>query len=156
MKGIARLPRLPRPDVGRRRYRREKRERGIKLSAVVRVILVDPEIVAIPPWARKNSVLLLPEYPDKVWLWPRDADELMKFDRGEGGHPKLVEVEYRECPVCGRPMIGTDAEGRRFLNESSFTGRQLPCGPECTIASQDGRWRKLKRERTRQRKQWAG
>ena len=36
--------------------------------------------------------------------------------------------------------IGEDAAARRQMDESTMTGRQLPCGSECIEASKDKRW----------------
>ena len=151
MRDRVRMPRLPRPLNTRRAYIREKQALGIRLSAVQRVICVEPEIIFIPSWARTNAVLLLPEHAERVWLWPQDARYLTKLDEAEGGHPTITEAEYCECPICHRPLLGIDAEGRRFLNESCGSGRQIPCGPECTIASQDKRWVRMKRHKWKER-----
>jgi hypothetical protein len=64
-----------------------------------------------------------------------------RVDRAEGGRPWFAESEYRRCGLCNRPLLDVDAAARRYMDESTTTGKQLPCGADCIEASKDGRWR---------------
>ncbi len=102
---------------------------------------VQPELVPIPLWARDRAIRGLSDGPDHVWLRRGDAQSLERLDREAGGDPLVVETEYRCCKVCGRPLIGEEAAGRRRAEQGGHTAWMLPCGDQCIEASKDGRWR---------------
>jgi RNase P subunit RPR2 len=57
--------------------------------------------------------------------------------------PHVIRAEVRYCKACSRPLIGTEAERRRLLDESGPDGRRRPCGPSCERDRLSGVWRKL-------------
>lgn len=129
----------------RRRWRLERKEelrdRGVAVAREQRIVGVRITTIQMPAWVRDRRIPHLSFSESFAWLRPRDAGFLMRLDRDAGGNPYAAEVEYRRCGVCSRPLIGDDARMRRDLDESSRTGRQLPCGAECLEAARDKRWR---------------
>jgi hypothetical protein len=96
------------------------------------VYRVQPEVIAIPPWAYTKRVPELDVTADCVWLKSRQlADRLAKMDREENGHPDLMRVQAKRCQGCGLLKLNLLAQHRAKLDESAFDGRLLPCGPEC-------------------------
>ena len=85
----------------------------------------------MPAWAAKHAVKGLESDERSVWLRRRDAWMLAKIDREDGGRPSVVRFEFRVCQICKRVLLGQLATARRMLDESSWTGKQLPCGPDC-------------------------
>jgi hypothetical protein len=107
------------------------------------VLRVEPELIAIPEWARGRAVRGLSIGEDYVWLRPGDGRALAALDRDCGGRPVVVEQEFRYCKVCGRPLIGDDATSRRLSEQGGQTSYMLPCSDECYEAARDQRWRNL-------------
>ena len=105
---------------------------------------VDPELIAIPEWARKRVIEGLSCGKDFVWLHPGDARLLERMDREAGGNPKVLEAEFRRCRFCGRPALGEDAAAMRGLDMGGEDWSA--CGDECDAARADGRWRKHRRK----------
>jgi hypothetical protein len=101
----------------------------------------------LPEWvhAVKIGALGTLASRNRVWLNPRDAKRLTWQDHLAGGQSEVTTAELRYCEVCGRPLIGIEAEKRRKLSESSSDGRQQPCGPECAQDIASGCWKKLGR-----------
>jgi hypothetical protein len=128
-----------------RRNRADRKMRGIPERRRRVALRVEPEVVEIPEWARKHAIAGLTTGEDFVWLRPGDARLLEQMDRRDGGEPVTIEVEFRYCKVCGRPLLMDDAASRRRLEEAGATSYMLPCGDECYEAQRDGRWRRLRR-----------
>lgn len=125
-----------------RRNRADRQMRGIKERRRKIVCRVETDAIAIPAWARAREVRGLSTGPDHVWLRRGDARALERLDRDSGGTPRVIEVEFRYCKVCGRPLMGDDAANRRALEQAGSTSWMLPCGEQCIEASKDGRWRR--------------
>ena len=127
-----------------RQRRRERRDRlsafGVTPTRARRAWCVTITAIEMPPWAIKKCIPGLSASLTRIWLKPRDARFLMHMDRAAGGQPWYAESEFRRCGVCHRPLLGEDAAARRQMDESTMTGRQLPCGSECIEASKDKRW----------------
>jgi hypothetical protein len=131
-----------------RTTRQRRRERRDKLKSMKitptrrrRVFCVTITAIAMPQWAVDRRIKGLSASPTRIWLSASDARFLMSLDRDEGGHPWFAESEYRRCGLCNRPLLDVDAAARRYMDESTTTGKQLPCGADCIEASKDGRWR---------------
>ncbi len=108
------------------------RRKGRTPSKEQYVYRVQPEVVAIPPWAYAKRVQEFDATADYVWLKSRQlADRLAKMDREENGHPELMRVQAKRCRACGLLKLNLLAQHRKKLDESAFDGRLLPCGPEC-------------------------
>ena len=122
------------------------RERGVKPAARQWVWCVEPTALCpVPVWARQKAVRGLGQAAGRVWMWPTDARALMREICEAGWRCQVVKVELRHCQVCGRPLLGTEAERRRRLDESGPAGRSVPCGTECERDRASGLWRKLTR-----------
>lgn len=111
--------------------KQELRERGIPVTKPSYITLVEPSVIAMPEWARKRAVKGLPVEAGRVWLRRSDAIMLARLDREDGGRPTVLRVEYRQCPVCKRVLLGELAKARRMLEESYRTANQLPCSRDC-------------------------
>jgi hypothetical protein len=108
---------------------------------------VEPELIAIPEWARKRAIRGLSTGEEFVWLLPGDARLLERTDREAGGNPRVLETEFRRCRHCGRPALGSDAVAMCGLDMGGQDW--AACGNECDEACKDGRWRKTGRLTTR-------
>lgn len=98
------------------------------------VICVQTTAIKIPFWALARREEQLSVGDHLVWFRGRNngrAKMLERQDREAGGNPELTTVEWRTCPVCGRVLLGLEAEVRRKQDESCKLGRQLPCMGEC-------------------------
>jgi len=104
---------------------------------------VRPSIAPLPDWVAGAAVKGLGSLEDQVWLWPVDARRLMKWVKAHGGRSWAVRAEFRRCEMCGRPLIGVEAEARRRQIESGPAGRALNCGPECDRDRASRLWVKL-------------
>lgn len=121
--------------------RRARAERRTRLRSIGRtpgrtlwIYRVATTVIAIPAWAYEQAVPDLKSTADYVWLSNRQlADLLLTTDRAEGGKPDALRIEARRCKRCGILRLNVLAEHRRTLDESAFDGRDLPCGPECTV-----------------------
>ncbi|HUD76067.1 MAG TPA: hypothetical protein VMQ76_13425 [Terracidiphilus sp.] len=136
----------------RRQYRQNAKCWGIRVPKLPTICLVEPQMIDIPAWAAKKAVRGVQAPPGGIWLRRIAATKLAGLDRAEGGRPKITITCYRLCNMCGRGLIGTDAEirweqDRRF--EASKTcelrydrdeghrgtyangGNPEPCGPDC-------------------------
>ena len=113
-------------------HRRALRERG-PVPEQQRVFLVEPTALPeIPEWAEKRRVKGLGSMQGQIWLFLSPARHLMRLDREAGGTPRHVEVEFKRCLVCSRPLIASQAEGYRKQLEAG--DRSLPCGKDCAQA----------------------
>ena len=130
---------------GRRRLTAYRRENGIPIRREHIVVRVEPELAAIPDWARKRAIAGLSVSADYVWLDEGDARILAALDRECGGRPQVQEAEFRRCKVCNRPLIGDDATTRRLAEQAGRISYMLPCSSECYEAQRDGRWRRRNR-----------
>lgn len=116
--------------------------RGIAERRRRMVCRVETELVPIPGWARRRNVRGLTQGETFVWLHPGDARALERLDREAGGNPKVLEVEFRLCKVCRRPLLGEEATSRRIFERAGATTYMAPCGDSCIEASHDHRWRR--------------
>jgi hypothetical protein len=108
------------------------RQKGRTPSKEQYVYYVQPEVIAIPPWAYAKRVPELDATADYVWLKSRQlADRLSEMDREESGHPDLMRVQAKRCRACGLLKLNLLAQHRKKLDECAFDGRLLPCGAEC-------------------------
>lgn len=123
--------------------RKAMKEAGVPAPRRQWIWSVMPGAIDVPQWALKVAVRGLGEQDGRVWLWPTDAKKLFVEDSAAGGMPQLNIAEVRYCKVCWRPLIGSDAENRRELDESGPGGRKLPCGETCFRDNRTGVWRKL-------------
>lgn len=107
---------------------------GIRPAKLWWVIHVETTAIPIPDWAlaRRDTRFTVGQH--SVWFRGRNngrAQILARQDRAAGGKPELTTFEWRECGVCGKLLLGPEAEKRRLLDESGLKGRELPCGPGC-------------------------
>lgn len=108
--------------------------RGIKPTKTQWVICVETTAIEIPGWARAKADTRLSQSPHRVWFRGRSngrAQILARQDRAAGGRPEVTAVEFRVCGVCGRVLLGLEAQARRKVEEMHQQGRELPCGSEC-------------------------
>lgn len=125
----------------RKQQRRELKARGVRPTRTRRAVCVRLVGMEVPAWFLEHRIRHLSATAHTVWLWPRAAKHLEHLADEMGSSATLAEAEFRLCDICGRPLLGEDAEARRRVVESAVTGRQKPCGAECIEAEQDGRWR---------------
>lgn len=125
-----------------RRYRAARKARlhryGIKPTMKTWLTCVETTALVIPQWARDRADTRLTVEDHKVWFRGRSGRQVVKMvallvdgDREAGGEPDVTKVQYAVCEVCGRLLLGVEAEERRTLNESSKDGRKLPCTGDC-------------------------
>jgi hypothetical protein len=165
---MARLPATPiwYQEHGRRRqYRQNAKKWGVRVPKLPTVCLVETEMIAIPAWALEKALPGLKAPVGAVWLRRIAANVLAKLDRAEGGHPKVTATCFRRCTVCGRGLIGPDAEVRWEQDRAWEAGKMAemkydrdeahkgcynptPCGPDCLERAEG-----LKKKRGRPRKQ---
>jgi hypothetical protein len=55
----------------------------------------------------------------------------------------LRQVEYRNCEMYLRPLVGQEATNRRNMVQTSPGARRTPCGDRCLIDRASGLWKKL-------------
>src|SRR6185437_13666778 len=120
--------------VQRRARRVVMWNQGIRPAKRQWVVHVQTTAIPIPGWAlaRRDTRLTVAEH--SVWFRGRSkgrAEILAQQDRQAGGRPEITAVEWRNCPRCGRLLLGHEAEARRKLDESRPDGRETPCGPDC-------------------------
>lgn len=115
---------------------------GVLLGRRQWVWLVQPDPLFKVP-EDTQQVKGLGSRPGWLWLWPTDAKRLIAQVRRAGWQCAVSKVELRHCSVCERPLMGTEAQERRQLDESGPGGRLLPCGPKCREEAAAGIWRKL-------------
>lgn len=127
--------------VWRRELKAEFRARGIQAARKQYIVCVRLTAIPMPAWVQGKRIAGLTFTNAIVWLPRPDAKYLIELDRENGGTATYAETEYRRCGVCGRPLLGADAELRRRLDESTATGRMMPCSSECIEAERDGRWK---------------
>jgi hypothetical protein len=125
----------------RRELKAEFKVRGIEAAHKQWIVCVRPTAIPMPAWVAGKRIAGLTFTESTVWLPRPDAKYLIALDRENGGSATYAETEYRRCMVCARPLLGADAELRRRMDESTPTGRMMPCGSECIEASKDGRWK---------------
>jgi PAS domain-containing protein len=126
--------------LARRAARERRQAAGIRERRQRMVRRVEPELVAIPGWARKRAVKGLSQGETCVWLLPGDARQLERLDRECGGRPRVIETEFRRCRHCGRPVLGADAVA---LRGQDMAGEDWAgCSEECDGAREDRRWRR--------------
>lgn len=94
------------------------------------IALVEPELIPVPDWALRKAIKGLTSDRNKVWLGRIAANLLARLDREVGGNPKLTVTSYRACRLCGRVLLGAEAEAR-FEQDRKFEGHRAPCGPDC-------------------------
>jgi hypothetical protein len=88
--------------------------------------------LAIPDWAKSRSIQGLSQSENHVWLRSRTlAYKLAQMERECGGSGRCDRMEVRRCRVCGRYMVGIQAERRRLQDEAGYGGRKMPCDEEC-------------------------
>ena len=112
---------------------------GIKASRRQWVSVVGVTATEIPKWATDDLLPGFPQDERAVWFRGRNnrtARRLYGLDRSRGGRPTFAVMEGRLCSVCDRLLLGSDAERRRLLDESSVTGRTEPCGVDCVAKGQ--------------------
>lgn len=126
--------------LARRAARARRKALGVKERRQRMVRRVEPELIAIPDWARKKAVKGLSTGADFVWLLPGAARLLEKIDREAGGEPRVVETEFRRCRHCGRPALGADAVEMRGKDMGGEDWSA--CGDQCDAAKADRRWQK--------------
>ncbi len=120
-----------------RRIRLSRKLSGIKERRCRMAYRVEPELALIPDWARRRAIGGLSTGKDFVWLRPGDARCLERLDRDCGGTPRTLEVEFRYCSQCGRPLVGKMRRGAGLQSRAAW----LPiCFPAANSA--------LMRERT--------
>lgn len=117
-----------------RRWRKEDRAIakavGWRLPILVRVALVELDVIRVPDWARKKAIKGLTVTESSVWLRRIAANKLAQLDRECGGRPKVTPEDFRRCHLCDRPLLGSDA-ATRFDLDRKFEGHRIPCGPDC-------------------------
>lgn len=124
--------------------RQAMKDAGILAARRQWIWLVEPDrLFAIPGWAREAAVKGLAKSAERVWLWPVDAKRLRSEVSRSGWRCRLTRAELRHCGVCARPLIGTEAERRRKMDEAGPEGRQQPCGAQCEKEAAQGVWRAL-------------
>jgi len=137
-----------------RRMRAMLRERlkrdGLTMPKLATIVRVDLDRIWVPAWAQAKAIRDLTVTQSSVWLGRIAANVLARIDREAGGKPVLTPTLYRRCPQCDRALLGDEAQARWEM-DLSYTGRQLPCGPECIE-----RARALKARKKGQRKTDAG
>lgn len=99
--------------------------------------LVELDVLVVPEWARRKAIPGLTLTGASVWLGRIAARALERMDREAGGEPKLTLSAYRPCKVCGRPLLGEEAEARWELDKK-FQGESKPCGPGCVERQRAG------------------
>lgn len=95
---------------------------------------MDLDAIYVPAWARDKAIAGLTLTADSIWIGRIAASILVRQDREAGGRPVVTKTLYRPCPLCGRPLLGEEAQAR-FELDRTMTGRQLPCGLECLDVS---------------------
>lgn len=123
------------PLVKRERDRRRlergwAREAGLPLPRLRTVMLVEPEAIHVPQWALEKAVPGLTATREAVWLGRIAAKLLIELDESAGGTPKVTVSCYRRCGLCGRVLLGVEAE-QRYSDELHFGGQHTICGPTC-------------------------
>jgi hypothetical protein len=117
-----------------------RQARGVKERRQRMARRVEPELIAIPEWARQRAIKGLSRGEEFVWLRPGDGRFLEKLDREAGGQPRVLETEFRRCRHCGRPAVGADAEA---LRRQDMAGESWSaCNDECDDARADRRWKR--------------
>ncbi len=132
------MPYVPQPEVPfwqreraqRREVRNLFRQWHLKLPRLQTVFLVELDQIYVPAWARAKAVKGLTVTASTVWLKRIAATALAALDREAGGDPMLTRTSYRRCGICGRALLGAEAEARWELDKQS-EGHRLPCGPDC-------------------------
>lgn len=84
----------------------------------------------MPQWALDKAVKGLTATREKVWLGRIAANLLARIDRENGGATRITREFYRRCHLCGRALLGAEAETRLALDRK-FEGHRTPCGPLC-------------------------
>jgi hypothetical protein len=132
----------------RRQYKRNAKAWGIRVPKLRTVVLVETTAIPIPAWALKKAIPGLKPPAGGVWLGRIAGKLLADMDRQSGGRPKVTQTFYRPCRICGRGLIGVEAELRweqdreweasktveeRWDPDSNHRGIQnpTPCGPDC-------------------------
>jgi hypothetical protein len=118
----------------RRRYRALARALGFKVPKLATVMLVEPSAIVVPAWARRKAIRGLGVHADKVWLGRMAGMKLVRLDCEGGGTPLVTTTVFRRCQICGRGLIGVEAEARWELDRQ-FVGDRIPCGPDCPSAA---------------------
>ena len=134
---------VPRNRKPRFRAARRKalRDRGIQTTNKRRIWHVTPTVLKrIPEWIQNQRVSGLAG----LWLRCRAAQVLISLDKAAGGHPMVTVAVFRYCDLCGRPLVGAEANARIAQIEASPTGRSLPCGPTCEQDRISKLWKRLR------------
>jgi len=72
--------------------------------------------------------------PQQFWcLSRRRARVIVDRDRAAGGSGSLFPVEYRLCPVCGRLLLGAEANSYRMKQMTPARRWHFPDGPACNM-----------------------
>ena len=94
------------------------------------IALVEPEAIDVPAWALAKAVRGLESNRERVWLGRIAANLVARLDRESGGESRITVTSFRRCRICGRSLLGEEAEARVEL-DLRFEGNRIPCGPDC-------------------------
>jgi hypothetical protein len=120
--------------------RRAMKAQGVTPSNRLRLWNVQVTDIVIPNDILKASVRGLAGF----WLRGPIARRLIRMDRNHGGFPTWFTAEYRLCEMCGRPLLGNEAERRREMATKYPDGRMRPCGDKCEEEQKSKLWQRLK------------
>lgn len=128
-----------------REARRQDREFraaiGRATPRLIQIALVEPEAIHVPQYFLDRAIRGLTATRERVWLRRIAANMLARLDRECGGRPVLTREFYRRCKLCGRALLGAEAETRLALDRE-FEGHRIPCGPLCIEMQAAGNRRK--------------
>jgi hypothetical protein len=94
----------------------------------------------VPTWVKDRALFPRNSVPGQFWLKHMDAIALTTFARSIHVSFTITKTEFRRCPTCHRPTVGSEAVKMRQQMESSKDGRTLPCGPKCADDAKLGLW----------------
>jgi hypothetical protein len=94
----------------------------------------------LPAWLKEKVFFPRNPIPGTFWLKPADAMGLMMFCRTIRVGYSYQITEFKRCPICRRPTVGSEAMKLRAQMESSPKGRELPCGPNCLKDAESKLW----------------
>jgi len=104
--------------------------RGLNDPRAHSIYAVKPSaITEIPKWIKCRAVPGLAELNGYIWLNYGTMKLLVALDESRGGNPEVVQVEFRYCRVCRRPLLADEAAAYRLRITPELS--EPECGMKC-------------------------
>lgn len=89
------------------------------------------ECLVIPDQIRAKAVKGLSSGWGYIWLRTAGKRAMWRWAREAKYHCEFIRTEIRACALCGRIMLGIEAQEHRTKLEYSYNPEREECGPGC-------------------------